>query len=517
PGQCPLNGPVWGAGNILLGGPGNDTLQGRGGDDILDGDRYLKIRISVRDDAGTQIGSTDLMEHPYQTGNNHTLAADIAAGIIDPGNLVPVREIITPTPTQTAGNRDTAIFTDIEANYTITTTGGDGTLGSPGSTTTITHNPPTGGGGQGGGGAAGGGATVSDGTDTLRNIERLVFADTAPPAAPVIDFVLPGDGQATVGFTPPAGTLNGFTVKVLDTTDTQVGQLWTAPADATSLVVTGLTNGNSYQLQISATNTEGTGAYSPPSAPFTPLAPLVIAPPGAPTLGTTTAGDGLVTVRWSPPASDGGSPVSAYFVHIFEGDTQVGSQYVYGNPGVVDVNGLTNGTAYSFDVSASNDAGTGAASDRSATVTPAAPVVAPEAPEIGVAAARSGSATVRWAAPADGGSAITGYTIRTFAGATLTRTQKVPGTFASVVVSGLTNKSAYTFEVSATNRVGTSKPSARSAAVTPRTEFVLPAVTARTPAPAAKGVRRTGNVTATFSEPVTGTGTGTFVLRLRGK
>jgi Ca2+-binding RTX toxin-like protein len=613
PGQCPLNGPVWGAGNILLGGPGNDTLQGRGGDDILDGDRYLKIRISVRDDAGTQIGSTDLMEHPYQTGNNHTLAADIAAGIIDPGNLVPVREIITPTPTQTAGNRDTAIFTDIEANYTITTTGGDGTLGSPGSTTTITHNPPTGGGGQGGGGAAGGGATVSDGTDTLRNIERLVFADTAPPAAPVIDFVLPGDGQATVGFTPPAGTLNGFTVKVLDTTSTQVGQLWTAPADATSLVVTGLTNGNSYQLQISATNTEGTGAYSPPSAPFTPLAPLVIAPPGAPTLGTTTAGDGLVTVRWSPPASDGGSPVSAYFVHIFEGDTQVGSQYVYGNPGAVDVNGLTNGTAYSFDVSAYNYAGTGApsersavvvptgpaaapgaptigavtggngtatvrwtapasdggsaitgyevraftgttlartqtvpgtggsavvtgltngkvytvevrainrvgtgqASARSAAVTPAAPAVAPGAPTIGTATPANAAATIRWTAPAsNGGSAITGYTVRAFAGAATARTQTVTGTGTSVVVTGLTNKTAYTFEVSATNRVGTSKASARSAAVTPRTEFVPPAVTARTPGSAAKAVSRTANLTATFSEPVTGAATTTFVLRL---
>jgi hypothetical protein len=53
--------------------------------------------------------------------------------------------------------------------------------------------------------------------------------------------------------------------------------------------------------------------------------------------------------------------------------------------------------------------------------------------------------------------------------------------------------------------------------VTPRAEFVLPTVTARTPAPAAQGVRRTGNVTATFSEPVTGTGTATFVLRLGGK
>ena len=158
-GACPLTGPVWGDGNILLGGLGWDTLEGRGADDVLDGDRYLKVRISVRTnpaDAATEIGTTDLMEHPYQAGNPKTLAADVAAGVIDPGNLVAVREIVTPTAAQTAGNRDSAVFSGIRANYTVTTVGGDGTLGSPGSTTTVVHN--------------GAGA---DGTDTLRNIERL--------------------------------------------------------------------------------------------------------------------------------------------------------------------------------------------------------------------------------------------------------------------------------------------------------------------------------------------------------
>ena len=49
-GFCPVSGPVWGAGNILLGGAGSDTLEGRGGDDIIDGDRALTVRISVRTD-----------------------------------------------------------------------------------------------------------------------------------------------------------------------------------------------------------------------------------------------------------------------------------------------------------------------------------------------------------------------------------------------------------------------------------------------------------------------------------
>ena len=65
-GFCPVSGNVWGAGNILLGGAGSDTLEGRGGDDIIDGDRALTVRISVRTDPtrpASEIGSTDLMEH----------------------------------------------------------------------------------------------------------------------------------------------------------------------------------------------------------------------------------------------------------------------------------------------------------------------------------------------------------------------------------------------------------------------------------------------------------------------
>ena len=46
--QCLLEGNVWGAGNILLGGGGNDLIEGRGADDIIDGDRYVNVRLSVR-------------------------------------------------------------------------------------------------------------------------------------------------------------------------------------------------------------------------------------------------------------------------------------------------------------------------------------------------------------------------------------------------------------------------------------------------------------------------------------
>ena len=37
----------FGSGNIILGGEGSDIIEGRGGDDLIDGDKWLNVRISV--------------------------------------------------------------------------------------------------------------------------------------------------------------------------------------------------------------------------------------------------------------------------------------------------------------------------------------------------------------------------------------------------------------------------------------------------------------------------------------
>ena len=93
--------------------------------------------------------------------------------------------------------------------------------------------------------------------------------------------------------------------------------------------------------------------------------------PGAPTNVTASAGDGSAGVSWTAP-SNGGSTITSYTVTPFVGTTAQTPTTVTGNPPAsnVTVTGLTNGTSYTFKVSATNAAGTGPASAASNAVTP---------------------------------------------------------------------------------------------------------------------------------------------------
>lgn len=90
-------------------------------------------------------------------------------------------------------------------------------------------------------------------------------------------------------------------------------------------------------------------------------------------------------------------------------------------------------------------------------------LLVPDAPTIGTATSGSANASVTFTAPANiGGGAITGYTVTSSPGG-FTGT----GSASPITVSGLTNGTAYTFTVTATNSFGTSVASAASNSVTP--------------------------------------------------
>ncbi len=171
-------------GDIILGGAGSDLITGRGGDDIIDGDRWMDVNIVVRTSVGPNGGTGAILQtHKSMT----TLVAQMFAGTINPGQLDILREIKTASG---VGDIDTAVFSDLFANYDI--------IYNPSGTVTVAH-------------ARG---TQTDGTDTLRHVERMQFSDqtiTLPIFGTEGDDILNGtEGADTIFGLAGNDTLNGL-------------------------------------------------------------------------------------------------------------------------------------------------------------------------------------------------------------------------------------------------------------------------------------------------------------------
>jgi hypothetical protein len=186
----------------------------------------------------------------------------------------------------------------------------------------------------------------------------------------------------------------------------------------------------------------------------TPPPPIKV--PGAPTgvTAAVTANNAQATVSFKVPASNGGSTITGYTV-----TSKPGGINAQGAGSPITVTGLTFGTAYTFTVTAANEIGTGPASKPSNKVTP---YTLPGAPLDVTAKAGNAEVTVSFKAPASNGSAITDYTVTSSPGGITAKGARSP-----MAVKGLTNGTAYTFTVTATNKAGTGVASSASNSVTP--------------------------------------------------
>ncbi|MCX6388399.1 MAG: fibronectin type III domain-containing protein [Solirubrobacterales bacterium] len=189
------------------------------------------------------------------------------------------------------------------------------------------------------------------------------------------------------------------------------------------------------------------------------VAPATV--PGHATGVSAIAFDSSAEVSWTAPESDGGSVVTAYTVTSSPGSKTCATDSATSTSCVVD--GLDNGTEYSFTVVATNSVGDGDVSVPSSSVTP---VTNPGAPTGASATAGNASASVSWTAPSStGGASITAYTVTSSPGG---KTCTTNGAGRSCSVTALANGRSYTFTVVATNSVGKGSASAASSPVTPK-------------------------------------------------
>ena len=203
----------------------------------------------------------------------------------------------------------------------------------------------------------------------------------SPPSAPT-NLVATG-GNAQVGLTWQIPASNGgsqITNYRVYRGTTSGGETFLATLGVvTSYTDTSVTNGVTYYYQVSAVNNVGEGARSN-EATATPSAPA--GPPSAPQGVVATGGVGTVTLAWSPPSSNGGSPVTNY--RIYRGTSSNGETVVttIGNVLTYTDTAVTNGVTYYYQVSAVNSAGEGPRSNE-ASATPSAP---PPPPDFGISA-----------------------------------------------------------------------------------------------------------------------------------
>ncbi len=278
---------------------------------------------------------------------------------------------------------------------------------------------------------------------------------TGPPGPPTaVTATSYANGQSVVAWTAPSSN-GGSTITGYEVTSSG-GQTCTTTG-ATTCTVSGLANGTSYTFTVTATNALGTGLASVASAAATPATV-----PGAPTGATAVGGYTQATVTWAAPASNGGAAVTGYTVTSSSG----GHTCTTGGTSCV-VTGLTDGTPYTFTVIATNAAGNSSASAATTSVTPTTTV--PGAPTtVTASSSANGQSVVSWTAPTyTGGSSIIHYTVTSSPGAKICTTSN--GTTTTCTVTGLTNGTAYTFTVTATNGIGTGPASAPSAPATPST------------------------------------------------
>jgi hypothetical protein len=276
--------------------------------------------------------------------------------------------------------------------------------------------------------------------DDLGPDQGLAFTIVAPPIyGELTELFQSGPTSALVIYTPPEGFLgsDNFVFTVSDGIHTS------APGIVTITVIDPNASGGGGGGFFGGDEGTSGGSSGPPQNATVPsqLSAVSLEP-----------GDESITIRWSPPAFDGGSPVLGYRVlNLVTGRVQlIPAPATFGK-----IFNLENGLDYSFQAQAFNSVGVGP----SVVVGPVTPRGAASPPlDVTAQLGADRSVTVTWSPPeSDGGSDIIEYIVEVVDGGEVARVNASDASAASV--ANLLPGFSYSFTVAAVTGAGPGDPS----------------------------------------------------------
>ena len=284
-------------------------------------------------------------------------------------------------------------------------------------------------------------ASRGQGTESAWSDQVTAPADagTTPPAeaaqAPAPTGLTVTSTSATaisLSWTAPAddghGALYGYNVFRCEEGETACEPQWIAWVDGAATVTytddgsadpdgtpVGLSAGSTYRYALGASR--GQGTESPWSDPVTATAETLTAP-GVPTGLTVQATASKVVVSWSAPTPTGSGGLNGYTLYRGDGsgcsNLSALSLTIAADATTVDDTGVTDGSMYCYELTASSVRGGGGMRSASVTVTA---VTVGKPTGLTVTAVSETSISLSWSAPADGGGGLLdGYNVYRCAG-----------------------------------------------------------------------------------------------------
>ena len=187
----------------------------------------------------------------------------------------------------------------------------------------------------------------------------VTFVPRSVAGSPTVAAPVVAKGQVTLSWTAPTNSggvpLTGYSI-------TAAGAAPETPtAAATSIVITGLTNGGKYDFSIRALNSIG-------SSTATSFATATLPDrPGIPTSLAAVVSTSTISATWVPPVNNGGSAITSYIANLFDSNgSEITAERKTVTTAAADFTGLAAGT-YSVKVSAVNLVGE---SDKTAATSP---------------------------------------------------------------------------------------------------------------------------------------------------